>query len=173
MSLAKRFEQQILEMLKRELHPAFVRRQTDVVQVRNGVTYGVKSPPDVWASGFPHQYLVEAKTVLGSSIPFDRLKQHQLDDLLEFDAVSEFHHGMIAVLFYNKLTGVRKLKRAFMVPARLWQVMHRVEERKSIPLRWLEQRIPLNELEWVPATGWKYTQTLKGDSVGNQDDSAA
>ena len=154
----KDFEGEIQRSLKRL--PGFTRRFPDILNVNNEghrKDISAASPPDYIHIGPKFQLLVECKAVKGdkdssnlpTSVRFDTVAPHQIDDLLEFDAVGPRAHGLIAFCLYND--GV---KRAWMIPVLEWiGAMEALGfDRSSVPLSWFtegETWLPY-EIEWLP-----------------------
>lgn len=74
------------------------------------------------ADGNLHSYLVEAKACSKSRMNFSTLKDHQRESLLEFDAIHENAHGVVAVNFYDPVS-LNRGNACFMVPISVWEEM--------------------------------------------------
>ena len=49
-----------------------------------------------------HSYLVECKATAQKRFPHEKLKPEQLVELERFDAISDMHHGILALNFYGE-----------------------------------------------------------------------
>lgn len=155
-SVGKAFEAALVKGFRSSDALAF--RNTDAV-FGNG-RMSVKSLPDMWVfRSTGEAFLVEAKAVKNKAIAFNRLADHQLASLTDFDGFATNFHGGIAVLFYD---GIRNgLKRAFYITVHAWKVAMEHSERKSLPMSAAENFG--TELTWKPGTGWLLPNTIKGE----------
>lgn len=134
----------------------FVHRIKDNVYATSRGMRSEKSPADFIVIGEnpSHSYLVECKAVAGKSIPLDRLEKHQLDSLIEFDAISENTHGVVAVNMYDG-NDCRGYNRLFLVPIAEWVQFAERNDRKSIPLSYLEESGSVVECERKKGSIWE------------------
>lgn len=80
---------------------------------------------------------VEAKATREASLPFDNVKPHQVEALLEFECAHRDMHGFIAVNYYCA-DGLRGGNRMFFVPIMTYASFMSSSGRKSLPMRFLE-----------------------------------
>lgn len=80
---------------------------------------------------FGHTWLFECKATKEKSFPIAKLKDHQLEGLLQFDSLHESNHGIIAINFYGE--NVREKNNCYLVTATRYQ--HELENlgRSSFP----------------------------------------
>lgn len=135
MSRGKAFESELKKSLEKA--GCLAHRIKDSVIWNGKVMVGQETPADLYCfsnvSGKLSVNLIECKAVSGKSIPFDRVKQHQLNSLLEFEAYDEDCHGFIAVDFYDK-ENVRKFNVCYMIGIDVWQEYIGHSDRKSLPV---------------------------------------
>lgn len=81
-------------------------------------------------NGELHAILVEAKACSKHRIPFDRLKRHQHDALMEYEEMNRNSHGFVAVNFYDPVS-LSALDVCFMVPIKVWDE-HAAGDMKSL-----------------------------------------
>lgn len=145
---------------ERELRDAFeragylVHRNQDSMTNRGNVS---KSLPDLTAfrKAEADVLLIECKAVKGVSIAFDRLGEHQENDLHAFEvSLPTYGWAYIAVNFYDGQRGPKRLHRCFLVPLDVWREYRRLGGRKSLPLAAIENDRRVLELPWQPGTGW-------------------
>lgn len=84
-----------------------------------------------------HAYLIECKATGVARFPFDKLKEKQERSLLDFDAVADNCHGLVALNFYG--SDIRKDNRCFLVGIRDYLEYKRACGRKSMPLSAAEE----------------------------------
>lgn len=150
----KVFEGRMFKGLK--MMPGFTRRFPDVLNVDNEgrrKNTSTPSPPDYIHVGARIQLLVECKAVKGkkdtnrlpTSVPIDRVPMHQLQDLLEFDAVSDTAFGVIAFNLYND-----GLNTAWLIPVREWVTEIEALDRDSVPISIFQGKWSRYEMDWLP-----------------------
>ena len=112
--------------------------------------YGVRSkstPADFIIATNEQVWLVECKAVKGKSLPFNRLEEHQIKSLTEFD--KGFRRGVIAINMYGDR---RKFNKLFLLDIVSYTNYIETCDRKSLPLAWLEENAVVAERE---AQIWK------------------
>jgi hypothetical protein len=97
--------------------------------------------------------LVEAKASAEKRIEFGRLQPHQKDALVDFDGLDRQTYGYIAVNLYDP-NNVRNDNRLFMVPVSVWSELESVGDRKSIPLKTLDEREDIIECPRCTGSRW-------------------
>lgn len=154
MSRGKSFERELKQAFERANCLAY--RNVDAMTGKGKAS--VKSLPDLWAmhpNGVVN--LIEAKVVKGTSIPFNRLAEHQKDHLLAFDDHALSFYGFVGLMYYGDKP---RWKRAFLIPIRSWVHAEKSMDRKSLPLN-AAGDVGF-ELEWVPAQGWHINNNERG-----------
>lgn len=120
-------------------------------------SYSVKSLPDLfafWPNGNVH--LIECKAVKGTSIPFNRLAEHQHDHISLFDSYANNFHGGILVNYYNGKRGRERLSRCYYFTINDWELAASTLKRKSMPIS--EADVYGTEMMWLPREGWQLDQ---------------
>lgn len=135
MSRGKAFESELKKSLEKA--GCLAHRIKDSVIWNGKAMVGQETPADLYCfsnvSGRLSASLIECKAVNGKSIPFDRVKQHQLESLVAFESYDANCHGFVAINFYDK-DNVRKFNVAYMVNVSTWREYERGSDRKSLPL---------------------------------------
>ena len=105
--------------------------------------------------------LVEAKACGEKRIEFARLQPHQRDALLDFKRLDKHTFGYVAVNIYDS-ENIRKVNRLFMVPVDVWVSLEEVGDRKSIPLKTLEEHEEIIECPRDVGSKWDMESFVKG-----------
>lgn len=130
----KRFEEKFKESLDRKGYA--LRIQDKVFMGQNGRLLSKEGEGDFWyfaKSG--DVYLIECKATGVPRFPFDKLTQEQ--SLVDFEAVAESYHSLVALNFYGE--NIRTDNRCFLIP--IWDYLDYKLTcgRKSMPLSAAEQ----------------------------------
>ena len=114
------------------------------------------SPPDYIHCNDRFNFLVECKTLKvpddkrTGRFDFSRVDPHQIEDLIQFDAVSKSHTGILAILIYNTAKGKDRTYRCFMIPISVWTsiVNNLCGSRKSMPAEYFDLLLFRFEVEY-------------------------
>lgn len=155
----------------------FVMRIKDGAQSEGATT---KNPADIIAVGPDLAFLIECKAVKitkAKSMPWKRVKPHQLKALCDFSAISDRHFGMVALLFYNDIRGKQRIHYGYMIEAREFRRIKKLAKRgrfgngrktKSLPFSWMEDNtVTATWIAWDPGVGWNLDTTLNLQRVFN------
>lgn len=132
MSAGKRFEGQVLRSLRHHLPQSWSHRNTDAMTGNGRIS--VQSPPDIITVDSKCNLLIECKAVKGTSLPFNRLADHQKEHLIAFDDTRHDSFGVVAILHYNGLRGKERKYDCYLLPIQEWCSLERALDRKSLPL---------------------------------------
>lgn len=141
----KTFEREMLHALREYLPSgSFVHRFTDSWNMVGGLKIKNETPPDILAVCPNAALLVECKAQryphpkfpdLGKkAISLNRVSEHQLQKLKDFDALGRWCHAYVAVLWWNGVRGKERMYEAYMVPISEWDPER--QGRESIPYSW-------------------------------------
>ena len=154
----KTFEKELLDALRERYPDGYIERNQDRT-VYGRPDLSLPSPPDLIALTGDDNYLIECKAKAGKSMPFfysssgPTLSEHQEEYLLNFDALSESHHGYVAINLYNNKKG--RFNRAWLVPIEYYVHYMNRYPRKSISIKHLENDLPNNELIRLRGSRWQ------------------
>jgi hypothetical protein len=114
------------------------------------------SPPDLIVVAETFNMLVECKAVKGTSIPFNRLAEHQEEHLRAFNDTRHDSYGAIAILRYNGLRGGSRIFHSWLIPIDEWVSLRSSVNRKSLPLADVQMLRHLEQyyMHWNPSTGF-------------------
>lgn len=130
MNPGKRFENKFRESLS-----GLTIRINDKVSMRNGHVFSEESEADfVCFQNSGNVYLVECKAISLKSFPFQKIKEHQENSLLDFESLHPSFHGLIALEFYDK-NGYRLPKRMFLIGIKDFLSYKKTCGRKSLPIK--------------------------------------
>ena len=77
-----------------------------------------------------HTYLVECKATAQKRFPYEKLKPEQVAELERFDAISDMHHGIVALNFYG--ANVREKNSLYLVGIGEFKRRRAASVRKSL-----------------------------------------
>ena len=120
-----------------------------------------KSAPDFEVVAEKFLLLCECKAFKGTSIAFDRLAEHQKEDLLAYEKTRWDTYGAIAILNYNGLLGKARVYDAWLVPVLEWCSLEYGSGRKSVPVDTLRGYFSPWNMPWIPGTGFDVSHAVK------------
>lgn len=152
----KQHEKDIVKSLTAWRPHSYIQRNGDNFTTRRvgdkTIVLPLKSPPDILCASHDMQLLIECKSTIQNRFDFALLKHHQLQALVDFDAVSHHHHGFVALLYTNRTREIGKA--CWLIPALLLiQIMGSIGK-KSVNPSDLGARLPEWQMDWIPAKGW-------------------
>ena len=124
-NIGKVFEEEIKASFPKDF---YVERYKDIPDKFRGVN----NPADFWIYKYPLLFLLELKSHKGKSIPFDKIRDNQVERMHE--AVAWFE-GIYGGFLFN----FRDLEETYYVPVAPVYKFMKTAERKSIPVEWCRE----------------------------------
>lgn len=149
MNSGKRFERQWAASADR-FGGTKVFRIPDKIFVSGNHIRSTESEADFFWFSESGSAIVECKAKAGKSIPFNMLRDHQRDSLVEF---SRYMDAIVAVNLYDP-ENIRSWNRCFHVPIAVWEELRNSLGRKSLPLQVLEDDDRITEFPRIKGSMW-------------------